>query len=155
LLSDAYMEQWRLAMGQENYPLAENARREVIRYEGGEPNRYSGELNGSATVMLTLDPENARGYLFKYVPIDGRYAGEMETRLVPVPYDLANLDVFPDALNAENTRARNGPAVLPGAHSIFNLAPLQSAMVPFKTVHNLHLPPGTYLLLAQVTGRED
>jgi serine/threonine-protein kinase len=156
LLSDSYMEQWRLAMGQENFPLAENARREIIRLEDGEPNRYSGELNGSATVTLTLDPQNSQVFVFKYVPIDiKRDTGEVETRLVPVPYDLERRDVIPDALNSENTRARSGPAVLAGAHTIFNLAPAQPALVPPRMVRNLHLLPGTYLLLAQATGRED
>src|SRR5262249_44073283 len=153
--SDAYMEQWRLAMTQENFPLAENARREVIRLEGREPNRYSGELNGSATVTLNLDPANAEVYLFKFVPIDYKRDQETETRLVPVPYDLARLDVVADALRSEGNRARSGPAVLAGAHSIFNLAPAQAALIPASTVRNLHLVPGTYLLLARAPGRED
>lgn len=155
LLSDAYMEQWRLAMGQENFPLAENARREVIRYEGGEPNRYSGELNGSATVTLNLDPANAQVYVFKFVPIDNKRDQEMETRWVPVPYDLARLNLLPEALNSENSRAHSGPAVLAGAHSIFNLAPVQASLIPASTGRNLHLLPGTYLLLARAPGRED
>src|SRR5205807_1966933 len=34
LLSDTYMEQWDLATSKENFALAENARREINRYEG-------------------------------------------------------------------------------------------------------------------------
>src|SRR5205085_12225088 len=56
LLSDTYVEQWRLALRKENFALAENARREVNRYEGGEPNRHSAELNGDTMADLALDP---------------------------------------------------------------------------------------------------
>ena len=89
LLSDTYLEQWRLALSKENFALAENARREVNRYEGGEPNRYSAELNGSAVADLVLDPPSAQLYLFKFVSVDSRLAnGASGSRLVPIPYDI-------------------------------------------------------------------
>jgi serine/threonine protein kinase/formylglycine-generating enzyme required for sulfatase activity len=156
LLSDTYMEQWRLAMGQENFALAENARREVVRYEGGELNRYSSELNGSATVVLDLEPANAQVYLFKFMPVDITSSiGEVNSRWIPVPYDLTRLDVVQAAFSVEQNRARSGPAVLPGAHSIFNLEPPPQALVPASSVRNLRLPPGTYLLTARASGKED
>ena len=70
LLSDTYLEQWRVAMSKENFALAENARREVNRYEGGETNRYSAELNGSAVADIVLDPPSSQLYLFKFVPTE-------------------------------------------------------------------------------------
>ncbi len=154
LLSDTYMEQWRLAMSKENFPLAENARREVIRQEGGEPNRYSSELNGSAVVALLPEPMNSQLYLFKFVPIETRTAsGASGSRLVPIPYDLSKRDVVAASLQSETARAQSGPAVLPGAHTIFNLQPAEQSAIPPADAGDLHLPPGSYLVVARSTNR--
>jgi serine/threonine-protein kinase len=156
LLSDTYLEQWRLAMGKENFALAENARREVNRYEGGEPNRHSAELNGNAVADLTLDPPGSQLYLFKFVSVDSRLPdGSSGLRLVPVPYDLKKFDVLPAALRSEKDRAQSGPPVLPGEHTIFNLSPPDTALVPQNDLHNLHLPPGSYLAVARSPNRAD
>jgi serine/threonine protein kinase/formylglycine-generating enzyme required for sulfatase activity len=156
LLSDTYMEQWRLAMSKENFALAENARREVNRYEGGEPNRHSAELNGDAVADVVLDPPDSQLYLFKFVSMDSHLLdGSFGSRLVPVPYDLKKFDVDPAALRAEQNRAQFGPAVLPGEHTIFNLSPPDLALVPRGELHNLHLPPGSYLAVARSPNRAD
>src|SRR5579859_1424750 len=156
MLSDTYMEQWRLAMSKENFALAENARREVNRYEGGEPNRHSAELNGDAVADLALDPPEAQLYLYKFVPMDSRLLdGSSGSLQVPVPYDLKKFDVDPAALRSEQGRAQSGPAVLPGAHSIFNLSPPELALVPRADLHNLHLPPGSYLAVVRSPNRAD
>jgi serine/threonine protein kinase/formylglycine-generating enzyme required for sulfatase activity len=154
LLSDTYMEQWRLAMAKENFPLAENARREVIRQEGGEPNRYSSELNGSAVVAFLPEPANTQLYLFKFVPIETHSAsGIVASRLVPIPYDLSKRDVIAASLQSETTRAQFGPAVLPGAHTIFNLQPADQSLISQAGAGDLHLPPGSYLVLARSPNR--
>src|SRR5205823_5973468 len=136
--------------------LAENARREVNRNEGTEPNRYSAELNGSAVADLVLDPPSAQLYLFKFVSVDSRLANRSSgSRLVPIPYDLKKFDVVPSALRSEQDRAQSGPAVLPGEHTIFNLSPADVALVPHEEIHNLHLPPGSYLVVARSPNRAD
>ena len=156
LLSDTYMEQWELATSKENFALAENARREINRYEGGEPNRYSDRLNGSAVVDLAVDPADSQLYLFKFATMDSRLPdGSSSSRLVPVPYDLKKFDVFPGALRFEQERALSGPAVLPGEHTIFNLSHPDPALIPVTELHNLHLPPGSYLAVARSPNRAD
>ncbi|HEV2961318.1 MAG TPA: bifunctional serine/threonine-protein kinase/formylglycine-generating enzyme family protein [Candidatus Angelobacter sp.] len=156
LLSDTYLEQWRLAMSKENFALAENARREVNRYEGREPNRYSTELNGSAVADLVLDPPSSQLYLFKFVSVDSRLPdGSSGSRLVPIPYELKKFDVVRSALDSEQHRAQSAPPVLAGEHTIFNLSPLDVALVPHEEIHNLHLPPGSYLVVARSPNRAD
>ncbi len=156
LLSDTYMEQWRLAMAKENFPLAENARREVIRQEGGEPNRYSSELNGWAVVAFLTEPANTQLYLFEFVPIETHSAsGAVTSRLVPIPYDLSKRDVVLASLQSETTRAQFGPAVLPGAHTIFNLQTADQSLISQTDAGDVHLPPGSYLVLAKSPNRED
>ena len=156
LLSDTYMEQWRLATSKENFALAENARREVNRTEGGEPNRYSTELNGSAVVALAPDPPDSQLYLFKFVPVAAKAAnGVPATRLLPVPYELHSRDVVAASLQLETARAQSGPAVLAGAHSIFNLEPVDQAAVSPQEARELRLPPGSYLLVARHANKVD
>ncbi|HEV2992560.1 MAG TPA: bifunctional serine/threonine-protein kinase/formylglycine-generating enzyme family protein [Candidatus Angelobacter sp.] len=156
LLSDTYLEQWRVAMREENSALAKSARLEVNRYEGGEPNRYSAELNGSAVADLVLDPPSSQLYLFEFVPINSRLAdGSFGSRLVPIPYDLKKRDVVATAFQSEKDRAVSGPAVLAGEHTIFNLSPQDVALVSHDEIHNLHLRPGSYLLLAHSPNRAD
>ncbi|HLY97541.1 MAG TPA: bifunctional serine/threonine-protein kinase/formylglycine-generating enzyme family protein [Candidatus Angelobacter sp.] len=156
MLSDTYMEQWRLAMSKENFPLADNAQREVVRYEGGEPNRYSDELNGSAIVAITPEPAEAQLYIFKFVPVESKNAnGATGSRLIPVPWDFHKRDVIASALQSEALRAQSGPAVLPGAHTIFNLAPPSEAMIPAEEARNLRLPPGSYMVLAKSPNKID
>lgn len=154
MLSDTYMEQWRIATRQENLPLAENARREVVRYEGGEPNRYSPELNGSAVVVLQPDPIEADLFLFKFVPLDTRSVdGLAASRLVPIPYDLAAGDIVATGFNSEVRRAQSGPAVMAGVHTIFNLEPAPQSRIPPDSRRELHLRPGSYLILARAPNR--
>jgi formylglycine-generating enzyme required for sulfatase activity len=45
--------------------------------------------------------------------------------------------------------------VLAGEHTIFNLSPLDVALVPHEEIHNLHLPPGSYLVVARSPNRAD
>ncbi len=156
LLSDTYLEQWRVAMSKENFALAENARREINRYEGGGPNRYSAELNGSAVADIVLDPPSSQLYLFKFVPMESRLTdGSSGSRWVPIPYDLKKFDLVTAVLESERKRAQAGPPVLPDEHTIFNLSPSDLSLVPHEDVHNLHLPPGSYLLLARSPNRAD
>jgi serine/threonine-protein kinase len=156
LLSDTYMEQWRLAMTRGNSALAENAQREVNRFEGGEPNRYSRELNGDAVIDLAPDPPDSQIYLFKFINVDSRLPdGTTGSRLVPVPFDLQKFNVVPAVLRSELDRAQSGPPVLPGAHTIFNLSPAEASLIPATRLHDLHLPPGSYLLVARHSNRDD
>src|SRR5258708_3909141 len=156
LLSDTYMAQRRLATSKESFALADNARREVVRYEGGEPNRYSPELNGSAVVDLKPDPPESQIYVFKFVPVETQSkTGDPESRLVPVPYNLKSADMLAARFQCQQSRARSGPAVLPNAHSIFNLEPMEEALVSPTELHNLALPPGSYLVVARNPNRLD
>src|SRR5260370_35354529 len=124
------MEQWRLATSKENFVLAENAGREVNRTEGGEPNRYSTELTGSAVVALAPDPPDSQLYLFKFVPVAAKAAnGVPATRLLPVPYELHSRNVVAAGLQPEMSRAQTGPAVLAGRHSSPHLETVYPAAV--------------------------
>ena len=68
---------------------------------------------------------------------------------------MKKFDLVAPALDSERKRAQSGPPVLPDEHTIFNLSPSDLSLVPHEDLHNLHLPPGSYLLLTRSPNRAD
>ncbi len=145
LLADAFMEQWRLALAEDNKALMQATRAEVERFT----DKYRDELNGWGSFELKLSPPGAEAWLYGFEPFKESGAGASGTRWVPVPYDWKSRSADRKALLEEQKRwASDSPEFLPGENSIFRFADsdaakLGSGAAPIKVAG---LPPGSYLL---------
>ncbi|HLQ51109.1 MAG TPA: protein kinase, partial [Terriglobales bacterium] len=147
-LADSYMELWRLALAQNNDELMRVYKSEVLRY-APNPENYRKELDGLGSLELTIEPDSAEVYLFRFEtlrPTD-QQGHPLPARLVPVPYDLQNLKSDDAFLGAEQDRAKNGEAVINGTHSIFRLDPSSGSRLGSGRISFSGLPPGSYMLL--------
>ncbi len=148
-LAEGYMELWRLALAQNNDELMSVYSGEVQRY-APNPEDYSKELDGLGDLELTVSPEDAEVYLFRFETLRAtdQQGNALPPRLIPVPFNLQTLTSDAAFLLAEQNRARNGEAVIKGTHSIFRLDPSTGSRLGSGKISVPGLPPGSYMLLA-------
>ncbi|HTC94768.1 MAG TPA: SUMF1/EgtB/PvdO family nonheme iron enzyme [Terriglobales bacterium] len=147
-LAQSYMELWRLALAQNNDELMSEYSNQVLLY-APNPEDYSKELEGLGNLELTVVPEDAEVYLFRFENLraNDQQGNPLPSRLIPVPFNLQTLKSDDAFLLAEQNRARNGEAVISGTHSIFRLDPSTGSRLGSGKISFSGLPPGSYMLL--------
>lgn len=155
LMAEAYMELWRLALGEENPELAKITRAEVERFSP-DPALFSDELNGFGSLRVSFDPPTSEAYLFVYETLRARdgEGKDLPARLIPVPYDAKARRAERAFLEAEQKRVQAGAvlASMDQRHSVYNLDATPASRLGGGTVTVDKLPPGSYLLLARAPG---
>ncbi len=156
LLAESYMEQWRLALAENNVELAKATRADVERY-APSPSPFAAELNGFGSLNISFDPPDAEAYLFRYETLRSKDAkgSDLPARLIPVPYDFRAKKSDASFLDAERSRIARGGPLPPEKHSIFNLQPSTASFLGGGTVNVPELAPGSYMLLVRANGRAE
>jgi eukaryotic-like serine/threonine-protein kinase len=154
LMADGYMEQWRLALGENNTELMRATRAQVEQY-APSPSKYTAELDGLGTVDVMIDPADAEVYLYSFQslhPVD-KQGNSLPVRLIPVPVDSSTYKPDDKFMQEEMERAKTDLGFFETTHSIFRLEPRTAARVGGGRVQLKDLPPGSYLLLMIAPGR--
>ena len=149
LLAESYMEQWRLAIAENNVELAKATRVDIERY-APSPSPFAHELNGFGSLALTFDPPDVEAFLFRYETLRAKDSkgNDLPARLIPVPYDFKQKKSDAKFMAAERDRIARGGALPPERHSVLNLEPSIESLLGSGSVSVPQLPPGSYLVVA-------
>ncbi len=155
-LATVYMELWRLALADDNTQLMAHLRQSVEEYAPSLDD-YVEELDGLGQAALTIGPDDASAWLFRYEPLHATSpeGAAMAPRLVPVPFDPKTKTPDRGFLKREAKRIKAGEDVertRPSVHP-FELRPDQKLSAGSQTIDQM--PPGSYLLLVQAPGRAE
>jgi serine/threonine protein kinase/formylglycine-generating enzyme required for sulfatase activity len=155
-LAEIYMDLWRLAMNERNVPLMDQLQKLVERY-APFPNPYKEEIEGLSRLKLTIAPNDAKTFLYRFEKLNTRTAEgrAMAPRLVPVPVDPAAPTTNEHFLVTERRRIQAGEPVPGERPSVYNLPTRDDIKLAAGRTTIENVPPGSYLLLIQAPGRAE